>query len=257
MNDKIPADKVRAILDEWERIKEHADWDDIDSLVQDVRALLPAPPTPTLADMTPEEREKCKWMQADTSRWGHAVIICPDVGDGRAALLDGWGHVDYEPHSKVTPRPDLPRMEWPGDRKPAPAPSLPDGWRLADHKKHGRVIVTTTPNRDGNVYFTAPTDGHMGYGCHFCTPDELTYIDQEADTADTVPPNTLAVGSVWDDADALTRACEETGRDQITVTDNRGIVGVWDTGLQCWRASSPNADFAPFTIIHAGKKADQ
>ena len=183
MNDKIPADKVRAILDEWERIKEHADWDDIDSLVQDVRALLPAPPTPTLADMTPEEREKCKWMQADTSRWGHAVIICPDVGDGRAALLDGWGHVDYEPHSKVTPRPDLPRLEWPGDKKPdpAPAPSLPDGWRLADHPKHGLVVVTnSTPNQRGNVYFTRAHDSDpRGFGWDYCTPDVLTYLDTD------------------------------------------------------------------------------
>lgn len=93
----------------------------------------------------------------------------------------------------VTPRPDLPRMEWPGDtphKGPkvtfampalAPAPALPDGWRLADHEDHGRVIVTnTTPNQDGRVYFVTPTGGTMGNACDFCRPDELTYIDQEA-----------------------------------------------------------------------------
>ena len=52
-NQMIPARKVRPILDEWERIKEYADWEDMDNLVQDVRDLLPPP---TLADMTEEER---------------------------------------------------------------------------------------------------------------------------------------------------------------------------------------------------------
>ena len=68
------------------------------------------------------------------------------------------------------------------DNKPAPA--LPEGWRLADHKDHGRVIVTnTTPNSAGNVHYVFSSDGPLGYACHFCTPDELTYIDtdQEAD----------------------------------------------------------------------------
>lgn len=137
-------------------------------------------------------------------------------------------------------------------------PALPGGWRLADHKDHGRVIVTTTtPNSGGHVYFTVPTDGNMGYGCHFCDPAELTFLTQGADTSDTVPEGTLTVGSVWDDADALTRACAGFWRDQIVVADKRGMVGVWDTGMQCWRVSAPHADFAPYTVIYVGKKADQ
>lgn len=77
------------------------------------------PALPTLADMTGEERAACQWVQADTKRWAHAVIIRPDVGGGHAALLDGWGHVDYEDHATVTPRPDLPRLEWPDTGKEA------------------------------------------------------------------------------------------------------------------------------------------
>ena len=76
------------------------------------------PTLPTLADMTPGERAACQWMQADTKRWGHAVIIRPDAGRGRAVTLDVWGHVDYEAHGTITPRPDLPRMEWPCDQCP-------------------------------------------------------------------------------------------------------------------------------------------
>ena len=35
--------------------------------------------------------------------------------------------------------------------------ALPEGWRLADHVTHGRVIVTNgTPDTEGHVYFVAP-----------------------------------------------------------------------------------------------------
>lgn len=65
----------------------------------------------------------------------------------------------------------------------APAPALPEGWRLADHKVSGRVVVTnTTPDSDGHVYFvmTSP-ENTMGYDWFFCDPDDLTYLDQGAD----------------------------------------------------------------------------
>ena len=159
------------------------------------------------------------------------------------------------------------------DQNPAPAPALPDGWRLADHKENGRVIVTnTTPNRDGRFYYVLPVAvvphadhsqgafrNRMGFDWRTCDPAELTYIDtdQEADTSDAVLPNTLAVGSEWDDADALTRACEETGRDQITVTDRDGDVSVWGADAGWWETGLPDFGFEPYTIIHAGKKADQ
>lgn len=63
-------------------------------------------------------------------------------------------------------------------------PALPDGWRLADHPDHGRVIVTTpTPDDDGDFYFMFPFDDLVGYDWDACSPDELTFLDtgQEAD----------------------------------------------------------------------------
>ena len=61
------------------------------------------------------------------------------------------------------------------------APALPDGWRLADHEDHGRVIVTTpTPDDDGDVYFAFPFDDLTGYDWDACHPDELTFLDQGA-----------------------------------------------------------------------------
>ena len=140
-------------------------------------AVLPKPPT--LADMSPEERRACQWMQADTESEGRVVITICEWVDGRAAVLDRRGDVFYKAYATVTPRPDLPRMAWPGTEKPATA--LPEGWRLADHEDHGRVIVTTqTPDEDGDVYFAVPFDDLTGYDWDACHPDELTFLDQEA-----------------------------------------------------------------------------
>ena len=187
MTDQIPADKVRPILDEWERIKEYADWEDMDSLVQEVRALLPPPPRPTMADMTPEERKACRWLQADMEdEVTRAVIIHPYWEDGSARVLWSGGFIEQIGWERVTPRPDLPRVTWPGDQQPAPAaPALPEGWRLADHPQHGRGIVTRpVPDRNGYVCFVLHSDGTLGHSWHFCTPDELTYIDTGPEAAD-------------------------------------------------------------------------
>ena len=45
-------------------------------------------------------------------RQGRAAIIIPVLGDGRAVLIDTHGDVIYKDYERVTPRPDLPRMEW-------------------------------------------------------------------------------------------------------------------------------------------------
>lgn len=185
----IPARKVRPILDEWERIKEYADWEAMDILVQSVRNLLPA--RPTLADMTREERDGCERMQCDVEHRGRAVVIVPEWGAGHAELLDRWGSVFYAAHDTITPRPDLPRLEWPGDKKP--------------------------------------------------------------DTS--APESTLAVGSVWSDINALTEACEESGRDQIIVSGYDGYAFIWDGMAEWWEGSTPPRA-APFTILHTGHETD-
>lgn len=155
-----------------------------------LNALLPAPPLPTLAEMPPEEREACQWMQADTSV-GRAVITWLSDNADAAALLFCTGQDAFKPFREVTPRPDLPRLEFPGEQQPAPA-----------------------------------------------------------------PPNTLTVGSVWHDVDALARACEESGRDQIVVSEHGGCIFVWDEMAEWWEGSAPPR-YTPCTIIHAGREADQ
>ena len=151
----IPANLTRAeaqAVREWAERARDAQVQD-ETVVHAARVLLTVlPKRPTLADMTWEERDACQWMQADTETWGRAVIIIPDLSDGCAALLDRRGKVPFAEHGNITPRPGLPRMEWPGDKKPAPAPALPGRWRPADH---------------------------LGYDWGFCPPDELTYLDTE------------------------------------------------------------------------------
>ena len=253
MNDQtIPADKVRELI----AFYRDGASDRGGMILADLEALLPTTTRPTLDDMTDKERDACRGMQADVEGMsGRYVIIHPRQGAGAVAAVSEDGEIKWFVPGQVTPRPDLPRLEWPGNKQPDPAPALPDGWRLAEHPDHGRVIVTRTePDRDGEVPITVPVPpDDFAARFEWCRPAELTYLDQEVDTSDTVPENTLAVGSAWEDVDALTLACKESERDQITVIDKRGIVGVWDAGRQGWRAYAPNADFSPFTILHIGK----
>ena len=153
---------------------------------------VPAPAPPTMADMTDEERSACRWMQCDyageTSDFtSPGVIGYFDNGDRKAVILTPRCGIVRRDYDRVTPRPDLPSMEWPGTEKAAVAlaPALPEGWRLADHERHGRVVVTNpTPDADGHVYFVAPTPGVIGNDWHICTPDELTYLDTGLEAAD-------------------------------------------------------------------------
>lgn len=147
-------------------------------------ALLPPPPRPTLADMAPEERAECRWMQCDyggviRDSQSRGVIGYLDHGDKVAVILTTKCGIRQRDYASVTPRPDLPRMTWPGDT-PHPSPTLPDGWRLADHPAYGRVIVTSAaPDTDGYVYFVSRATGPIGNDWHLCPPGELTYIDTE------------------------------------------------------------------------------
>lgn len=271
MTDKMTphvTDNDRRLAHEWAKSVESTTNPWSDRTLAAARVILdavPTPPTPTLASMSPEERRDCQWMQADvegliTGRW---LILNPYDEDGDVEVVLESGRKEYISPERVTPRPDLPGMEWPGDKKPAlaPPPALPEGWRLADHKDHGRVVVTVPePYRDGYVYYVRSNDRIPARFSGECRPAaELTFLDadQGADTSDAVPENTLAVGSVWDDADALARACKESGRDQIVVADCDGDVTTWGSRSDWWETGLPAYGFDPYTIVHIGKKADQ
>lgn len=176
MTDQIPADDLRRFI---ARCRTAVNGRG-SILLDELEALLPAPPRPTMADMTMEERYACRWMQCDVrnAKITHGVIA--NNHGGNTHVLDAEGEVWYLPPTDITPRPDLPRLEWPGEKKAAPAPALPDGWRLADHQKYGRVIVTN-PNQESDGYsyciFSSDMDS-AGFDWYPCAPDALTYLPQ-------------------------------------------------------------------------------
>lgn len=221
-------------------------------------ALLPDPPRPTLAGMTPEERAGCRWMQADVSeRDTRYVIATPHDRHGDVALIDADGKIDWTLPEYVTPRPDLPRLEWPGDTPAPAAPALPEGWRLADHRAYGRVVVTNTvPDTEGHVYFVAPAPEPLGNDWHPCDPGELTYLDTDQEAEDVTPApkagdvietaddprlDTLPVGSVLADCDG----------DDVEKTE-RG----WKGDGYIPRPIE-GRKFGPWTVCRIGKEADQ
>ena len=136
MTDQIPADKVREITAAMRAAMRrdtpgYSDWaclSDMSRYVRDLENLLPAPPLPTLADVTLDERAECRWMQCDVEgRSMRYVIANPHENDGEVTLIDSDGGIDWVFPEYVTPRPDLPRLEWPSaDQKPAPAPAPPN-----------------------------------------------------------------------------------------------------------------------------------
>lgn len=179
----IPADKVKKIAARFrQQMEPHtpaaecAVWE---RAAEAVEALLPAPAPPTMADMTPEERASCRWMQCDVKDCEITAGIIIKINPTDAHLIDSDGETWFLDLDTVTPRPDLPCLEWPSDKKPDTGPALPDGWRVADHKDNGRVIVTnTTPNRDGRVYYVLHSTDPLGFDWLLCKPYELTYLDQ-------------------------------------------------------------------------------
>ena len=196
----IPAEDVREIV---EKMLDHADHENVRGAEEEyvrffamrLEALLPPPSRPTLADMTPEERAACRRMQADVEgRSGRYVIAAPYDSDADVALIGPDWEFDWIAPEQVTPRPDLPRMELPGDTPntgpkitfatPAPtAPTLalPDGWLLAHHQKHGQVIVTRPdPDVNGNVVIICPAPHLITRAAlTWCDRDKLTFLDTD------------------------------------------------------------------------------
>ena len=179
MNDQtIPADltrdEARAVREWAERARAAKVQDDtVAHAARVLLAVLPKPPT--LADMPREERASCKWMQADTDQQGRAVIISPNASVGRALMIDQEANLIYAAREQVTPRPDLPRLEWPHtyqeakDTTPAKVgdviesaddprlPDLPLGSALLD--RDGDATVKRHNDWTGLGYAPDPDEG--------------------------------------------------------------------------------------------------
>lgn len=118
----IDADKVRELADQLAEEAEDFASEGLAhrymTIAKRLLDILPAPSLPTLADMTPEEREACRWMQADVklANGGSAtcVIANPRMPGARVRVWAPHGGSDDVEEGRVTPLPGEPKLEWPG-----------------------------------------------------------------------------------------------------------------------------------------------
>ena len=132
-----------------------------------IREERPAPPRPTLADMTPDERDECRGMQADLAQGDRVVILDGHPGlAGRVRVLEASLDTFRPTPKEVTPRPDLPRMEWPANRTTQAAADQADR--------------TTQAVAEGAVWGDAE---ELRRACAASNFDHITVTDKNGDVA--------------------------------------------------------------------------
>lgn len=124
-HERIDAGKLRDLIKTWRQsIEMFPDWGPEigPKILNNLEKLLPAPQPRTLKDMTHEEREACRWAQADydDGYTEHPVrviitVTYPNVVD----ILLPNGVRNCVRNSEITPRLDLPRMAWPDEHPTA------------------------------------------------------------------------------------------------------------------------------------------
>ena len=166
----IPTDQARRAR-QWARdtLDDVENGANVSAYARDAaRTLIAMMPRPTLADMTAEERAACQWMQADTNG-GRDVISNPCYDQGRATILLRDGTSIPVGMEKITPRPDLPRMEWPRDTGipgvaigvPVTAPDLIQ--LISDEAPTGTIVAEANLSatvRNGRYWHSAE-EGHL------------------------------------------------------------------------------------------------
>lgn len=189
----IPADKVRDLRDQYARLIVDAGTKEARAyyghVVDDLDALLPAPPRPTLADMTDDQRLACQWMQADVENRRERYVIANPFDEGNdAALIAPDGKIGWILPGYVTPRPDLPRMEWPSEA-PVPPNTLTKGseWDDTDAlaracRESGRTQITVI-DRDGDVsvWDESAENWHGPHPIPKYSPFTITHTGRKAD----------------------------------------------------------------------------
>lgn len=168
MTDQIFYEELRATIRD--AIASYLDTYTDEELRELATESLNLPPRPTLAGMAPSKRAACQWMQADVEDHSvRYVIAAPFDEDDDAVLLDADGAVDWFSPERVTPRPDLPRMEWPRDTGiPGVAVGVPVTdpdliHRISDEAPPGTIVVEANLSatvRNGRYWHSAE-EGHL------------------------------------------------------------------------------------------------
>lgn len=142
----VDGDRLREVVAD-----HHLDMSD--ELMEALGALLPTSALPTLADMSPVERAECEWMQCDHPALEEPGVILQIWGNG-CHVLSREGVVETEALNHVTPRPDLPRMQWPGNEPEeahvdSPEPAVPRPEDMSETTEQDDVPVFDPPTRFG------------------------------------------------------------------------------------------------------------
>ncbi len=123
----VDVEEVRELLDRWSA-NPFPSSDEV-AVLNDVEALI-TPKLPTLADMSMSERDERKWAQAYMEQHGRGIITC--ILDDSVQFMKGNGlliTVWEKDYGRVTPLPDLPKLEWPGSEV-VETPVLPEDERI-------------------------------------------------------------------------------------------------------------------------------
>ena len=114
----IDADKLREVINGQLSSYPHgtAGHHVAEEIACKLQALFPTPQPRTLADMAPEEREACQWMQARDDVGNRVVITRMNEGDQEVTVLYENGGLYEWPYSIIVPLPDLRGMVWPGEQ---------------------------------------------------------------------------------------------------------------------------------------------
>ena len=151
-----------------------------------LRSFLPErPKQKTLEDVY---REVCNaWYRTDGNVWK----------DETFGELEEWLYGLYE------------KLKGLIDSKPA-SPALPEGMCLADHEKHGRVVVSSKPNDIGQYKIFHLDDSYVsGADVSYVEADALTFID--AEPAKPVHPEFLETEADYRKApEGTIVACEDS-----------------------------------------------
>lgn len=153
------------------------------------RVILDAVPAPTMAEMTPEERHECRWMQCDAGPLGLRGVIV-STGEWAVYVVDKRTgmHSNYSP-DLVIPRPDLPHFEWPDtdqeNEDEAPV-KVGDVIESADDPRIAALPVGSILLDSDNDSVTKQSEGWAGLG-YQPTPNEgdnlgpwkVVHIEQE------------------------------------------------------------------------------
>lgn len=168
----IPVDKIQDILTGISNgVYEVGVGRGVSGIAEDLRSLLPVQTPRTMADMTPAEREACKWMQCEESyapsggTKARGIILSSD--ERNSLVLEPSGSCVQWTNTLVTPLPDEPRMKWPASvpvTEDTPESEQPQTEDVKPDPQPGEAwLIEYEGRRYEAVYWYSPIYAHWDF----------------------------------------------------------------------------------------------